>query len=169
MLDTTRLFDTSNNQWKQGPSLKERRKSHSCFYDKLENTIYVIGGQKENKENMEIEKYGNHEYYLRTTEKWNMGRYEWEPSSEFPLPMVDSAAVASKRVDFIGFVTGGFFNLPEIGYSDYDYLTWSYETQSNVWGLRRKDLTWILMPQTLPIRRYNHSILNVGADDIPGC
>ena len=167
MLATTRILDTLTNKWKKGPSLKEKRVQHACFYNEQENTIYVVSG---------CDHWKPLGRCMNTTEKWNLSldRNEWEPSSVFPVAVAESAAVASKSVDFIGFVTGGWVEIPKIMENDYyyyddDWYPWNYENQKRVWGLRRNDLLWISMPQSLSLGRYEHSIVNVAAWDIPGC
>ena len=168
MVATTRIFDVSKRKWTQGPSLKQKRILHSCFYNEHENTIYAVSGQEHWAS---ISLAG----YLNTTEKWNFDRNEWEPSSVFPVAVAGSAAVASQSVNFIGFVTGGWGDIPKMMEDDYyhdddDWKTWHYENQKKVWGLRRTDLLWISMPQSLSLGRYHHSIVNVaGTWEIPGC
>ena len=64
---TTRILNTTSNTWTEGPSFKEKRRGYSCFYDKLSNTVYVIGGMQSWPEK-----------FLQTTLKLNLEKNIWE-------------------------------------------------------------------------------------------
>lgn len=140
-LDTTWVFNTENEEWSQGPSMNQKRSSHSCFYDDQTNSIFVVGGDY----------YGN---YLPTTEQWRLDTNQWITTPDLPEPLAFSAGVASKSSQFVGFVAGGNTNAG---------------TSNKIYGLRRTDLTWEVMPQQLQTARRSHSMVNVPADQIPGC
>ena len=120
--------------------MKEKRDRHSCFYDIKSNSVCVIGGYNGNK--------------LATTEKWNLDTNQWESTPSLPEPLYHSAGVASKSNDYIGFVAGGY--------------TSSGRT-NKVFGLRRRDLKWEVIPQRLQTARYHHSMVNLPSDQVPGC
>ena len=141
-LDTTWVFNAETEEWSQGPSLKDKRSRHSCFYDDQTNSIFVVGGDDENGS------------FLATTEQWKLNTNQWISTPNIPEPLVTSAGVASKSSQFVGYVAGGHTN--------------SART-NNVLGLRRTDLVWEVMPQKLKIARFRHSMVNVPVDQIPGC
>ena len=134
------MFNTKTEEWSQGPSLKEKREDHSCFYDDQTNSIFVVGGYNDN--------------YLATTEKWTLDTNQWISTPDFPEPLSYSAGVASKSSQFVGFLAGGWTNAGRT---------------NKVFGLRRNDLVWEVMPQQLKIARNYHSMVNVPSDQIPGC
>ena len=135
------MFNTETEEWTQGPKMKEKREYHSCFYDIKSNSVYVIGGYNGNK--------------LATTEKWNLDTNQWESTPPLPEPLSHSAGVASNSIEYIGFVAGG--------------LTAGDERTNKVFGLRRRDLNWEIMPQQLQTGRYAHSMVNLPSDQVPGC
>merc|ERR1712038_295820 len=139
-LDTTWVFNTETKEWTPGPRLKEKRGLHSCFYDIKSNSVYVIGGWNGTRS--------------ATTEKWNLDANLWESTPSLPEPLAFSAGVASKSMDYIGFVAGGRTN--------------SGNT-NKVFGLRRRDLNWEVMPQQLQTARHHHSMVNLPYDQVPGC
>ena len=124
------MFNTETEEWIQGPKLKEKRGWHSCFYDIKSNSVFVIGGSNGNR--------------LSTTEKWNLDTNQWESTPSLPEPLEYSAGVASNSVDYIGFVAGGWTN---------SGIT------NKIFGLRRRDLNWEVMPQQLQTARYDHSMV----------
>ena len=135
------MFNTETQEWSQGPSLKEKRYGHSCFYDDQTSSIFVVGGSNGNT--------------LATTEQWRLDTNQWISTPDLPEPLYNFAGVASKSSRFVGFVAGGY-NM--------------YAGRTNkVLGLRRSDLVWEVMPQQLKIARWRHSMVNVPADQIPGC
>ena len=139
-MNTTWVFNTENEEWSQGPSLKGKRYRHSCFYDYQTNSVFVVGGFNGN--------------YLATTEQWNLDINQWITTPDLPQPLVYSAGVASKSSQFVGFLAGGWTNAGRT---------------NKVFGLRRNDLVWEVMPQQLKIARYHHSMVNLPYDEIPGC
>ena len=140
-LDTTWVFSTENEEWSEGPSLKEKRRLHSCFYDDQTNSVFVAGG------------YDDNVGLLATTEQWRLDTNQWITTPDLPERLDSSAGVASKSEQFVGFVAGGNNGV----------------ATNKIHGLRRTDLTWELMPQKLQIARDLHSMVNVPADQIPGC
>ena len=141
-MDTTWVFNTKTEEWSQGPSMKERRYLHSCFYDDQTNSVFVAGGYYN----------GNR---LASTEQWNLDTNQWISTPDMPEPLSNPAGVASKSSQYVGYVAGGETNA--------EYTT------NKVLGLRRSDLVWEEMPQQLKITRRGHSMVNVPADQIPGC
>ena len=139
-MDTTWVFNTETDQWTQGPPMKEKRMEHSCFYDDKSNSVYVIGGWKING--------------MATAEKWNLDTHQWESIPSLPEPLYYSAGVASKSMDYIGFTAGGMINRRKI---------------NKLFGLRRGDLNWEVMPRQLQTARNSHSIVNLPFDQVPGC
>ena len=122
--------------------MTDTRYGHSCLVDESTSSIYVIGGF--NKQNMD----------LSTTEKWIFGMDSWVLSTNLPVSVGRSSAVSSKSGTYIGYIAGGWaFGIDE-------------HSSNKIWGLRRMDLTWIEMAQTLKIGRQDHSIVNVPADEI---
>lgn len=144
-MDTTWLYNPVTNEWTSGPPMKEKRKLHSCFYDVKTNSVFVVGG-------VGIE-FGV-ESQLATTERLNLDNNVWESTPPLPQPLAYSAGVASKSAEYIGFVAGG---------SSYGVVS------SNVLGLRRKDLNWEEIPQQLKTQKWDHSMVNLAADKVPGC
>jgi len=140
-LDTTWVFNAETKEWTPGPKMKEKRDRHTCFYDNKSNSVYVTGGFNENNR-------------LATTEKWNLDTNKWESTPSLPEALLYSAGVASNSIDYIGFVAGG-----------YTYGG----TTNQIFGLRRRDLNWEVMPQQLQTARYDHSMINLPSDQVPGC
>ena len=136
------MLNTETEEWTQGPAMKERRTSHSCFYDKKSNSVYVTGG------------YNNKNRILTTTEKWNLDTNQWELTQSLPEPLSSAAGVASKSIDYIGFVAGGQTN---------------YGKTNKLFGLRRRDLKWEVMPQRLQTARRDHSMVNLPSNQVSGC
>lgn len=120
--------------------MKEKRAFHACFHDIESNSVYVIGGSNGRR--------------LATTEKSNLDTNQWEPAPSLPEPLLSSAGVALKSIDYIGFVTGGYTNSG---------------TTNKVFGLRRSDLNWEVMPQQLQTARSLHSMVNLPSHQVPGC
>ena len=139
-MDTTWVFNTQTEEWSQGPSMNQKRDYHSCFYDDQTNSIFIVGGYN-----------GNH---LATTEQWNLDTNQWIMTPDLPEPLSSSAGVASKSGQIIGFIAGGWNN---------------GETTNKIYGLRRSDLTWEIMPQKMQTARKLHSMINLPVDQIPGC
>ena len=133
------MFNTENEEWSQGPSINQKRSSHSCFYDDQTNSVFVVGGYNDN--------------FLATTEQWNLDTNQWITTPDLPEPLLYSAGVASKSDQFVGFVAGGNNGV----------------ATNKIHGLRRSDLTWEIMPQQLQTARDFHSMVNLPADQIPGC
>ena len=135
------MFNTVTQEWSQGPSMNQKRNSHSCFYDDHTNSVFVAGGYNGNNR-------------LASTEQWNLDTNQWISTPDLHEPLYYSAGAASKSSQFVGFLAGG---TPYAGRTN------------KVLGLRRSDLVWEVMPQQLKIARELHSMVNVPADQIPGC
>ena len=134
------MFNVETEEWSQGPKLNGKRSGHSCFYDDQTNSVFVAGGSDGNR--------------LASTEQWNLGTNQWISTPGLPEPLYSSAGVASKANQYVGFLAGGNTNAGRT---------------NKVFGLRRSDLVWEVMPQQLQIARDDHSMVNVPADHIPGC
>ena len=92
---------------------------------------------------------------MKSTEKLNLNEnFFWESTTDLPEPLDESAAVASNSNQFIGYVAGGNINN---GLTD------------KIWGLRRTDLNWVEMPKRLQKSNYDHSMVNIASNEIPGC
>ena len=63
--------------------------------------------------------------------------------------------ILNKSKKYIGFVAGGQIE--------------SGDPTGKIFGFRRSDLKWEIMPQQLKTARYWHSVVNVNSDQIPGC
>ena len=124
--------------------MNQKRKRHSCFYDDQTNSVFILGGWNGNR--------------LASTEQWNLNTNQWISTPDLPEPLENPAGVASKSSRYVGFVAGGYSYTNGFG----GYL-------NKVLGLRRNDLVWEVMPQQLKIARRDHSMVNVPADQIPGC
>ena len=136
---TTWVYDIKKNSWEQGPNLIQRRHAQSCFFDSITNQLYVFGG------------YGGGLFV--SMEKWKIGTNTFEVSSSLPEPISYSAATLSNSNNFVGYLVGGVTNG---GYTN------------KVWGLRRRDETWVEM-KSLQKQRGYHSLVNLPVSDIPGC
>ena len=140
LLNTTWVFNTETQEWSQGPTMKEKRGWHSCFYDSNTNSIFIVGGYNGN--------------VLATTEQWNLETNQWLSTPSLPEPLIGSAGVASKSSNIVGLIAGGFTNTG---------------ITNKVHGLRRTDLVWEVMPQQLQRARWGHSMVYLPHDQIPGC
>ena len=137
------MFSTETEEWTQGPIMKQKRYHHSCFYDDHTNSIFVVGG------------YGGYNTgAYDTTEQWNLETSQWISTPSLPGPLMYSAGVASKSMEYIGFIAGG--------YTNYNYT-------KKVLRLRRRNLVWEVAPQQLKKARRDHSIVNLPYDQIHGC
>ena len=74
--------------------------------------------------------------------------------TNFPEKIIGSRAVSANSNEYVGYMAGG---------------TVRHRYTSNVWGLRREDMTWIEMSQKLKTGRLHHSLLNVPMDKVLGC
>ena len=148
-LDATWVHNTETEEWTQGPKLKEKRGYHSCFYDIKSNSIHIIGGRR-----WKMDKQDGIRKRMATTRKWNLDTNQWESTPSLPESLSFSAGVASKSMDYIGFIAGGYTNSG---------------TTNKIFGLRRRDLNWEIMPQQLQTARYHHSMINLPNDQVPGC
>ena len=141
-MNTTWVFNTKTEEWTQGPSMNQKRYGHSCFYDDQTNSVFVVGGYDDNRN------------ILATTEQCNLDTNQWISTPSLPGPLSHSAGVASKSMEYIGFIAGG--------YTNYNYT-------KKVLRLRRRNLVWEVAPQQLKKARRDHSIVNLPYDQIHGC
>ena len=121
--------------------MNTKRESHACFADHSTNSIYVVGGWDDRNR-------------LSSTEKWTLGQNSWQPSANLPETISSSSAVSSNTDEFIGYMAGG--------YTGNRY-------SSDIYGLRRRDETWIKLNKTMKTGRHNHSLLNIPANQVLGC
>ena len=98
---------------------------------------------------------------LATVEQWNLNTNQMESLPPLPEDIWGSAGVASKSIDYIGFVAGGLLE-------NHRNITNSRPT-NKVFGLRRRDLKWEVLPQRLQTARWKHSMVNVAQPEVPGC
>ena len=146
------MFNTKTEEWSEGPRMNQKRAYHSCFYDDQTNSIFVVGGQNSHPHNP------NNNIIVATTEQWRLDSNQWVSTPSLPEPLNRAAGVASKSMDYIGFVVGGSSG----GFTDGNIT-------KKVLGLRRRDLEWEVMPQQLKTARIYHSIVSLPFDQIPGC
>ena len=93
---------------------------------------------------------------LDTTEKWTIGTNVWEASSVLPEKISASAAVSSNSQEYVGYMAGG--------------RTDTDGTTNKIFALRRRDEQWIkLESKSLQQRREDHSLVNLGPYEVPGC
>ena len=93
---------------------------------------------------------------LDTTEKWTIGTNAWEASSVLPEKIDRSAAVSSNSQEYVGYMAGGDTNTDG--------------TTNKIYALRRRDEQWIqLESKSLQQRRDDHTLVNLGPSEIPGC
>ena len=90
---------------------------------------------------------------LSSTEKWSLEDYSWKPSANLSEAISWSSAVSSNTDEFIGFMAGGY--------------PWRY--LKNIYGLKRREKTWIKLNRTMKIGRISHSLLNIPANQVLGC
>ena len=144
------MYDSSKKRWTKGPTLREKRYRHSCFYDEETNTVFVVGGY--GKKVLPTIVINNK---LSTTEKLKLDQYLfWEPATDLPEPVALSSAVSSKSKEFLGYLAGE---------------STSNEYTDKIWGLQRSDLKWVEISKRLQIPRNDHTMVNVGSEDIPKC
>ena len=121
--------------------MNAKRNSHACVQDTVTSSIYIAGGYDQWKK-------------LSSTEKWTLEENSWKHSANLPAPITWSSAVSSNSDEFIGYMAGG-------------YSTW-YSTK-NIYGLKRREKTWIKLNKTMKVGREEHALLNVPANQILGC
>ena len=123
----------------------EKRIDHACFVDTQESTIHVLGGWSRN-----IFSDG---FPLSTTEILDLDTAKWVQGVNLPEPLYLAEAVESKSYSFVGYIAGGKYR----------------KLNSEIWGLRRKDMKWMQMSRQLRTKRMDYSLINVRLDEIPGC
>ena len=125
--------------------MKTKRWAHACFQDTESSTIYVAGGWDDQS---------NGSKSSSSTEKWSLEENSWKPSANLPEAIYGSSAVPSNGNKYVAYLAGGD---TRNGYS------------KDIFGLRRRDMTWIKMNKTMKIGRYSHSLLNIPAKQVLGC
>ena len=124
--------------------MNTKRKDHACFVDEATSSIYVVGG------------YDDHGNRLNSTEMWTSGQNSWQPSANFPDAISGSSAVSSSNGNkFVGYMAGVWAG--RAYYSE------------DIFGLRRRDMTWIKLNKTMKTGRYAYSLLNIPAKQVLGC
>ena len=122
--------------------MSTKRSYHSCFADEATSSIFVVGG------------YDDQWNELSSTEKWTFGQSSWQPSANLPGAISYSSAVPSNGNKYVGYLAGG--RTGKIHSKD-------------IFGLRRRDMTWIKMNKTMKMGRVHHSLLNIPANKVLGC
>merc|ERR1719400_647713 len=135
-LDTTWIYDVVSKTWSEGPKMNTKRFYHSCFQETESSSVYIAGGKDDQRNG------------LSSTEKWTLEENSWQPSANVPEAIIWSSAVSSNKDEFIGYMGGGW-----TGYRNLPYI----------YGLRRREKTWIKLNKTMKIGRNSHSLLNVPA------
>ena len=85
------------------------------------------------------------------TESFQIGDNKWKIRGQFPIWVTNAPAVSSRSSYYVGYVAGGYPYPPQ------------------VWGLRRKDMTWVDTLKKLHTPRHFHTLVNAFEDAIPGC
>jgi len=137
--------------------MKTKRWAHACFQDTESSTIYVAGGWDDQSGGSKSSS---------STEKWTLEENSWKPSANLPEAITWSSAVSSNTDKFIGYMAGGFYRvLVEYG------LGYGYQPRrsKNIYGLKRREKTWIKLNKTMKVGREEHALLNVPANQILGC
>ena len=122
--------------------MNTKRIWHACFVDEETSSIYIAGGDDEQLND------------LSSTEKWTFGQSSWQPSANLTEAIYGSSAVHSNGNKFVGYLAGGV--------TEKKYL-------KDIFGLRRRDMTWIKMNKTMKTGRFGHSLLNIPAKQVLGC
>lgn len=141
-LDTTWIYDVVSKSWSEGPKMNTKRFFHACLADEETSSIYVVGGRDDQLN------------ILSSTEKWTLGQSSWQPSANLPETISESSAVSSNGNKFVGYLAGGWTGK---------------EYSKDIFGLRRRDMTWNKMNKTMKKRRYLHSLLNIPVNQVLGC
>ena len=119
-----------------------KRCNHACFVDEVTSSIYVVGRVDDQWKS------------LRSTEKWTFEENSWKSSANLPKPISYSSAVSSNTDEYIGYIASGYNPnrvLPDI------------------YGLKKRQMEWIKLNETLKKGRRGHSLLNIPANQISGC
>ena len=119
--------------------MNTKRYWHACFPDTVTSTIYIVGG------------FDDHEERLKSTEKWTLEENSWKPSANLPEAIYWSSAVSSNSDKIIGYMVGG------------------YPYSKNIYGLKRREKTWIKLNKTMKTGRHAHSLLNIPENQVLGC
>ena len=122
--------------------MKTKRGGHSCFQETESSSVYIAGG---------VDDQGKR---LSSTEKWTFGQLSWQPLANLPEAISSSSAVPSNGNKYVGYLVGGWTG---------------YEYSKSIFGLRRRDMTWIKMNKTMKIGRTALSLLNIPWNQILGC
>ena len=121
--------------------MNTKRYWHACFADTETSSIYIAGG--------EDDQYN----WLSSTEKWSLEENSWKPSATLPEAIYSSSAVSSNSDKFIAYMVGGY---PK-------------RFSKNIYGLKRREKTWIKLNKTMKTGRWKHSLLNIPTNQILGC
>ena len=104
---------------------------------------------------------GNYNYFKNSVtlksgllEKWTFGKSSWQPLANLPEVIFYSSAVPSYGNKYVGYLAGG---------------STGNKYPKDIFGLRRRDMTWIKMNKTMKTGRYLHSLLNIPAKQVLGC
>ena len=120
--------------------MNTKRYNHACLVDKITSSIHVMGGYNGNRR-------------VDSTEIWKYGADSWQRSAKLPEAIDGSSAVSSNSNQYVAYMVGGD----------------TRQVSSKVWGLRREDMTWREMSQTLKTGRYYHRLLNIPEDKVFKC
>ena len=141
LITRTRILNIETLNWRNGPSLKQKRQNFDCTISK--GTIYVVGGRDEN------------ETLLYSMETLKLEDDEWKISSkELPTPLAYHQVVASPSPDHIIYLIGG---------KTFDCYMFSCYNKV-IYGLKRNGEEWEEVGQ-LGIGRKNHATVNANFSD----
>ena len=130
--------------------MNTKRWVHVCFRDTQTSTIYIAGGEDDPWNE------------LSSTEKWTLEENSWKHSANLPAPITWSSAVSSNSDKFIGYMVGGY-----PFYEIVDSLIYQMQ-KKNIYGLKRREKTWIKLNKTMKTGRSFHSLFNIPANQILG-
>ena len=122
--------------------MNTKRYIHACFKDTETSTIYIAGGLDDQWKR------------LSSTEQLTLEENAWKPSANLPEAISSSSAVSSNTDEFVGYMAGGYLS--------------RYSTK-NIYGLKRREKTWIKLNKTMKTGRHHHSLLNIPVNQILGC
>jgi len=140
-LDTTWIYEVVSKTWSEGPKMKTKRYGHGCFQDTESSSTYIAGGGDGQRNR------------FSSTEKWTFEENSWQPSANLPEAIAALSAVSSNKDEYIGYMTGGY----PTRYS------------KNIYGLKRREKTWIKLNKTMKTGRCAHSLLNSPPNQVLGC
>ena len=91
---------------------------------------------------------------LSSTEKWTLEENSWQPSANLPEAISWSSAVSSNTDEYMGYIAG-VYNPNRV--------------LPDIYGLKKRQMEWIKLNETLKKGRRGHSLLNIPANQISGC